>query len=119
MRWTKGIIIFCTLFDDTAAYSPLVIFPHVPITGSQIESFVLTAASTDDETENPPAQNSSELMKAMGTNPRRIFVSVSTLIGIAIKANFLGITSNILDSIPAPVVESSGLDTFYPVGDFK
>ena len=75
----------------------------------------------------PPSQvqlqsqqpSSTDLMRAMGTNPRRIFLSLTTSTSIALAANFLGITSNLLGSVPSEVVESTGLDTYYPVNGFK
>ena len=63
--------------------------------------------------------SSTDLMRAMGTNPRRIFLSLTTSTSIALAANFLGITSNLLGSVPSEVVESTGLDTYYPVNGFK
>ena len=58
-------------------------------------------------------------MLAMGTSPRRIFLSVLTSSGIALGANFLGSTSRILSTLPPAAVESSGLDTYYPVAGYK
>lgn len=63
--------------------------------------------------------SSDDLMRALGTNPRRIFLSLTTSTGIALAANFLGVTSNLLGSVPPDIVESTGLDTYYPVKDFK
>mmetsp|Transcript_13061 Transcript_13061/g.28850 ORF Transcript_13061/g.28850 Transcript_13061/m.28850 type:complete len:335 (-) Transcript_13061:24-1028(-) len=67
----------------------------------------------------PQQPSSDDLMKAMGTNPRRIFLSLTTSTGIALAANFLGITSTLLASVPPDVLESTSLDTYYPVNDFK
>ena len=63
--------------------------------------------------------SSTDLMRAMGTSPRRIFLSLTTSTSIALAANFLGITSNLLGTMPSEVVESTGLDTYYPVNGFK
>lgn len=69
--------------------------------------------------ESPPIQeqmNSVEIMKAMGTSPRRILIGFASSIGIALAANFLGVTSKLLEAIPEPAVEATGLDTYYPRG---
>ena len=55
-------------------------------------------------------------MAAMGTSPRRILLSVASASGIALAANFLGITSRLLDTVPESTVEASGLDTYFPRG---
>ena len=69
------------------------------------------------ETSKTPSTQ--DLMRAIGTSPRRIFVSVTSATAIALGANFFGITSKVLDAIPESVVETSGLDTYYPRGNFK
>jgi hypothetical protein len=58
-------------------------------------------------------------MRAMGTSPRRIVLSVLTSSGIALAGNFLGVTSNLLSAVPEETVEASGLDTYFPRGAFK
>jgi hypothetical protein len=58
-------------------------------------------------------------MRAMGTSPRRIVLSFLSASGIALAGNFLGVTSNLLTAIPEKTVEASGLDTYFPRGDFK
>jgi len=60
-----------------------------------------------------------DMMKLMGTSPRRIFLSVGTASSIALTANFFGITSNLLSVLPEEFSEETGLDTYYPRGDFK
>lgn len=60
-----------------------------------------------------------DLMLMMGTNPRRIFLSLSSATGIALAGNLFGVTSNLLTTIPEEQVEASGLDTYFPRGDYK
>jgi hypothetical protein len=55
----------------------------------------------------------------MGTSPRRILLSVASASGIALAANFLGITSRLLETVPESTIEASGLDTYFPRGDYK
>lgn len=68
---------------------------------------------------SPPGLSSAELMRAMGTSPRRILLSFASATSIALAANFLGVTSRILQVLPEETVESTGLDTYYPIGDYK
>jgi len=58
-------------------------------------------------------------MRALGTSPRRIFVSLSTASGVALAGNLFGITSGILGLFPESAVESTGLDAYYPRGPYK
>jgi len=60
-----------------------------------------------------------DVMSAMGTSPRRIFVSFLSASGIALAGNFLGVTSRILTAVPEDVVEASYLDTYFPRGEYK
>lgn len=60
-----------------------------------------------------------DLMRAMGTSPRRIFVSLCSSIGIALTGDLFGITSAVLNVLPEDAVESTSLDTYYPRGDLK
>lgn len=69
--------------------------------------------------QSPNTLSVQDLMLAMGTNPRRIFLSVFSATGIALTGNFLGITSRLLTAIPEDKVEATGIDTYFPRGDFK
>lgn len=60
-----------------------------------------------------------ELMASIGTSPRRIFLSIASASGIALGANFFGVTSKLLTAFPESAVESTTLDTYYPRGEFK
>ena len=60
-----------------------------------------------------------DMMRALGTSPRRVALSFLSASGIALAGNFLGVTSTLLTAIPEETVEASGLDTYYPRGDFK
>ncbi len=59
------------------------------------------------------------MMRAMNTSPRRIFLGSISASAIALTANFCGVTSSLLDNLPEPLVEKSGLDLYYPRGSFK
>lgn len=65
---------------------------------------------------NPPIMRNAELMAAMATSPRRILLSFASTTGIALAANFLGVTSRLLEVVPESTVEASGLDTYFPRG---
>ena len=60
-----------------------------------------------------------DMMRMMGTSPRRVFLSVVTSSFIALAANFFGVTSNLLSTLPESFAEKTGLDSFYPRGDYK
>ena len=79
----------------------------------------MESPAPQNQTPQQPQPSSTDLMRAMGTSPRRIFLSLTTSTSIALAANFLGITSNLLGTMPSEVVESTGLDTYYPVNGFK
>lgn len=57
-----------------------------------------------------------EYMAAMNTSPRRILLSFASASGIALAANFLGVTSKLLETVPESTVEATGLDTYFPRG---
>jgi hypothetical protein len=59
------------------------------------------------------------MMRALGTSPRRIFLSLLSGTGIALAGNLFGVTSQLLTNNDENVVESTGLDTLFPRGDFK
>ncbi|GKY91526.1 hypothetical protein MPSEU_000126100 [Mayamaea pseudoterrestris] len=60
-----------------------------------------------------------EMMKALNTSPRRILLSGLASTTIALSANFLGVTSKILEAFPESAVEASGLEALYPRGNYK
>ena len=57
-----------------------------------------------------------DLMMAMGTSPRRLFLGTASATGIALAGNFLGVTSNLLTLIPEEALEPTGIDTYFPRG---
>ena len=57
-----------------------------------------------------------QVMAAIGTSPRRILLSFASATGIALAANFLGVTSHLLEVVPETAVEATGLDTYFPRG---
>lgn len=78
-----------------------------------------TNVSTTTSTTRATTPTSQQFMTAMGTSPRRILLSGLSSTAIALAANFLGSTSKLLEFVPEEVVEASGLDTYYPRGDYK
>jgi hypothetical protein len=70
-------------------------------------------------TEQQQKMSASQIMQALGTNPRRILLGTSTAAGIALAGNFLGVTSNLLTKFPEESVEATGLDTYFPRGNYK
>lgn len=60
-----------------------------------------------------------EVMSALGTSPRRVFISLSSAVGIGLAGNLFGVTSNVLQAVPEDLVEQVGLDTYYPRGNYK
>jgi hypothetical protein len=58
-------------------------------------------------------------MRALGTSPRRIVLSILSGTAIALTGNFLGITSTLLTTISEETVEKTGLDVYYPRGEYK
>lgn len=60
-----------------------------------------------------------DLMLMMGTNPRRILLSLVSGTGIALAGNLFGVTSKLLTAVPEEQVEATGLDTYFPRGDYK
>ena len=69
--------------------------------------------------QKPSTYTTTQVMSLMGTSPRRIFLSLATSTTIALAGNLFGVTSNVLQSLPEATVEKIGLDTYYPVGDYK
>ena len=65
---------------------------------------------------DPSTMTTEQLMAAIGTSPRRIFLSLSSAAGIALAGNLFGVTSKLLEVVPEPAVEASGLDTYFPRG---
>jgi hypothetical protein len=81
-----------------------------------LENKLLPESRRQQTLSGPSAQ---DLMLAMGTNPRRILFGTLSSTGIALAGNFLGVTSRLLTTIPEEQVEASGIDTYFPRGDYK
>jgi hypothetical protein len=67
----------------------------------------------------PSIMTSADIMRAMGTSPRRLVVSALSATGVALAANFLGSTSAVLGLLPESTVQRTGLDTYYPRAGYK
>ena len=59
------------------------------------------------------------MMAALGTSPRRIFLSGLSATGIALAGNLFGVTSQLLIMFPEDEVAATGLDTYFPRGPYK
>lgn len=62
----------------------------------------------------PPSISVDQMMLAMGTSPRRLFLGTVSATGIALAGNFLGVTSKLLTAVPEEIVEKTSLDTYFP-----
>lgn len=89
------------------------------LAGDHIESVSDAKHTAPQRLDEPVRLSVQDAMTALGTSPRRIFLGVSSAAGISLVGNFLGCTSSLLSSLPQEVVESSGLDSYYPVQGFK
>ena len=67
----------------------------------------------------PPPLSAREVMLALGTSPRRILLSGLSATGIALAGNLFGVTSRLLMAFSEEQVAATGLDTYYPRGDYK
>jgi hypothetical protein len=67
----------------------------------------------------PSIMTSAEIMRVVGTSPRRVVVSSLSATGVALIANLFGVTSAILGQVPEVMVQNTGLDTYYPRNGFK
>jgi len=69
----------------------------------------------------PPNSNVSPqiLMRSLNTSPRRIVLGTLSASAIALTGNFGGITSFLLGNLPEDTVEKSGLDQYFPRGNYK
>lgn len=67
----------------------------------------------------PPTLTARDMMTAMNTSPRRIFLSGLSASGIALAGNLFGVTSQLLMAFPEEQVAATGLDTYFPRGDYK
>ena len=66
--------------------------------------------------QQPPPVRAQDIMLALNTSPRRLFLGTLSATGIALAGNFLGVTSQLLTLVPESAVESTGLDTYFPRG---
>jgi hypothetical protein len=67
----------------------------------------------------PSQMSPTNVMRTMGTNPRRIAISFLSASGIALAGNFLGVTSKLLMAVPEDTVASTGLDMYFPRGTYR
>ena len=69
--------------------------------------------------QQPPSVRAQDIMLALNTSPRRLFLGAVSATGIALAGNFLGVTSQLLTLVPESTVESTGLDTYFPRGAYE
>lgn len=117
------IALLLLLIDDTFAWLYSSLLPRKSCLFSSPDEEVTTSPIDNVVPELRQSQSSqlsaNAMMKALGTSPRRIFVSFLSASGIALAGNFLGVTSRLLTNVPEDIVEASQLDTYFPRGDFK
>eukprot|EP00977_Amphora_coffeiformis_P029981 scaffold43901_cov183-Amphora_coffeaeformis.AAC.2 len=70
-------------------------------------------------TRQQPTLSTRDMMVAMGTSPRRIFLASLSASGIALTGNLFGVTSQLLAALPEDQVAATGLDTYFPRGPYK
>ncbi|CAB9502332.1 PsbP [Seminavis robusta] len=120
--------------DDTTSNADKIVMenqqtPEV-IEQSSKEEASLEATTTESSSSPPPPQQqqqqpprntptAQQMMAAMGTNPRRILLGTASATGIALLGNFLGVTSQLLTLVPEDTLEPTGIDTYFPRGDYK
>lgn len=85
----------------------------------QSSSIGTSISNNKNANANAKPYTPTQVMSIMGTSPRRIFLSLASSTTIAFAANLFGITSNLLSALPEEAVEKSGLDSYYPRGDYK
>jgi hypothetical protein len=89
----------------------------VDVTATRADRQIPEQSQQQQQQQQNQPFNNDMLMAAMGTNPRRIFVSFASATGIALAGNFLGMTSNLLTLAPESTIEATGLDTYFPRGE--
>lgn len=88
-------------------------------TGSEDqEEAIAETLQQASKTKSPPP-SPQLLMRALNTSPRRLFLGSLSASAIALSGNFCGVTSFLLDKFPDDSVENTGLDQYYPKGDYK
>jgi hypothetical protein len=90
-----------------------------PLSAAPVPVPVPTTSTTKRLVTSTESMTTKKFMDSIGTSPRRIFLSLASSTAIALGANFLGVTSKLLEAVPEATVEASGLDIFFPVGDYK
>jgi len=108
-RWQRGTLLGVSEDD----------FIEIPSSTDEIQE--MKSTTTEEVFNRPPREIVSDIdmMRELGTSPRRIALSFLSATGIALAGNFLGVTSTLLITIPEGTVEASGLDSYFPRGDFK
>ena len=97
--------------EQTPVHQEEVALPEEPKT--------LPPVPTPSRVSSQQQPTANDIMMALGTNPRRIALSLLSGTGIALAGNLFGVTSLLLSGIDESAVEQSGLDTYYPRGDYK
>jgi hypothetical protein len=98
----------CNTIDNTTPTPPLATAP------SEIAKNVQQDFRRQQQ---PPHQlQPQDIMRLLGTSPRRLFLGTLSATGIALAGNFLGVTSGLLMLVPESTVEATGLDTYFPRG---
>ena len=75
--------------------------------------------ATESQQQPPRSPSTRDMLRALGTSPRRILLSGLSAAGIALAGNLFGVTSRLLTYLPEDQVAATGLDTYFPRGDYK
>jgi hypothetical protein len=140
----RSMIFFSLIVLSACAFSPVSFMFTMPAALSTCQDITIMRMSREDNEAtnsnpqdsgskeqplvkpvNPASTSSSQppspqlLMRALNTSPRRLFLGSLSASAIALTGNFCGVTSILLDKFPEDSVESTGLDQYYPRGNFK
>ncbi len=112
-KWKRHPALFLRLMEQDESDSPV---DETDQTNQQNDAASQSSIPSRASYDAVESMNTEQLMAAIGTSPRRIVLSFLSASTIALGANFLGITSHLLEALPDSAVEATGLDTFYPRG---
>lgn len=113
-KWKRRQALFSRLVEQDESDSPVEETDRP--NRAQIDAATQSSMTSRASYDAVESMNTEQLMAAIGTSPRRIVLSFLSASTIALGANFLGITSHLLEALPDSAVEATGLDTFYPRG---
>ena len=113
--------LLCDKNSDSANLTPLANTDNLNQTPVQADESKQATEYSPRNEKDFRRQNlsASETMAALGTTPRRVAVSLVSATTVALIGNLFGVTSRVLTWFPETTVERTGLDTYFPRGDYK